>query len=71
MSRAINVNLEVATVRKLSAKHGAAISAIEAIISGGTRVVYMNGTDAQEMRAVMTKAIISGSVVRTKWVRNA
>lgn len=71
MSRAINVNLEVSTVRNLSVKHGAAISAIEAILSGGTRVVYMNASDAQEMRAVMTKSIINGSVIITKWVRNA
>lgn len=55
MSRAINVNLEVATVRQLSAKHNASISVVESLISGGTRVVYNNSVDAQEMRAVFTK----------------
>ncbi len=71
MSRAINVNLEVATVRQLSAKHNASISVVESLISGGTRVVYNNSIDAQEMRAVFTKSIINGTVTRTKWVRNA
>lgn len=71
MSRAMNINLDVPTVRAKSAQNNATISAIEAILSGGTRVVFMNMSDADRMRGVFSKALINGTVVRTKWVRNA
>ena len=65
MSRAINLNATEADVVAMCAKHKAAISAIESLVSGGTRVVLKNGDDA----AIITKAygtkVITGPVVRT------
>ncbi|MCP3735435.1 hypothetical protein M9979_11195 [Sphingomonas sp. RP10(2022)] len=70
MSRALNVTASETEVRASAQKHGAAISAIETILSGGTRVVFMNGADAERMRGVFGKRMVSGTVTRTKWVRN-
>jgi hypothetical protein len=46
------------------------ISAIEDLISGGTRVVMMNGDDAAVIRRVYKSKLLSGPVVRTRWVRS-
>jgi hypothetical protein len=70
MSRAINITATEAEVRASALKNGAAISAIETILSGGTRVVFMNGDDAERMRTVFKKQVIAGAVTRTRWVRN-
>lgn len=71
MSRAINVTALEAHVKAAAIEHGAAISAIETIVSGGTRVVFMNGNDAERMRRVFKDRIIVGTVTRTRWVRNS
>lgn len=70
MSRAMNVTATEAEVRSSAAEHGAAISAIEMILSGGTRVVFMNGDDAERMRRVFGSRMIVGAVMRSRWVRN-
>jgi hypothetical protein len=64
MSRAINLFVPVADVISTCAKHDAAITAIEPLVSGGTRVVLMNGDDAARMRQVFTAKIISGAIKR-------
>lgn len=70
VSRAINVSLTEAQVVAACAKHGAAISAIESLMSGGTRVVLQNIDDADRVRSVFAKKVISGNVVRARWVRS-
>lgn len=69
-SRAMNVNMAHADVLKLCAKHDAAISSIENLVSGGTHVVFKNITDARTLRAAFGKKLIDGTVSRTRWVRN-
>lgn len=70
MSRAMNVTASEAEVRAAAAEHGAPISAIETIMSGGTRVVFMNGDDAERMRGIFKDRMVIGAVTRTEWVRN-
>lgn len=69
-SRAMNVDMAHADVVKLCAKHDAAISAIEGLVSGGTHVVFKNITDARTLRAAFGRKLIDGKVSRTRWVRN-
>lgn len=72
VSRAINLAMDEKDVRAGCAKHGAAISAIEALQCGGTRVVLMNGAAAETMRKAFGKRVLSGAVRRTPlktWAR--
>lgn len=71
MSRAINVTATEAQVKTAAAEHDAPISAIETILSGGTRVVFMNGGDAERMRRIFKDQMVVGAVTRSKWVRNS
>ncbi len=66
----MNVTLDQQVVRSHAERHKAPISAIETILSGGTRVVFMNMPDAERMRDVFAQSLIKGDVVRTRWVRN-
>jgi len=68
MSRAMNVNIDQAEVIARCAKHNAAISAIEPLLSGGTRVVFVNTDGAAVMRAAFGSKVIDGVVSRTKWI---
>ncbi len=70
LNRSMNVTLDQKTVRSHAERHKAPISAIETILSGGTRVVFMNMPDAERMRGVFSARLIKGDVVRTRWVRN-
>jgi len=65
MSRAINVNASQADVLTTCKKHGAVVSAIEALASGGTRVVLMNADATATIRQAFGKKVISGDVRRT------
>tara|TARA_B100001105_G_C22026423_1_gene287930 strand:- start:4 stop:297 length:294 start_codon:yes stop_codon:yes gene_type:complete len=65
MSRAINLNAPVADVEGLCAKHHIAISVIEHLSSGGTRVVLLSPDGAERVRTLMKAKIITGSVVRS------
>ena len=65
MSRAINVDATPAQVAGVCATHGAIISAIEALASGGTRVVLMNADAASMMRTAFGRKVLSGEVRRT------
>jgi anti-sigma factor RsiW len=51
-------------VRAACAKHGATISAIEALQSGGTRVVLMSSAAAETMRKAFGKRVLTGQVQR-------
>ena len=65
MSRAINVNATETEVAKLCKKHGAIVSAIETLASGGTRVVLMNGEAAETMKKAFGRKVLTGTVQRT------
>lgn len=65
MSRAINVDAAESDVVATCKKHRLAVSAIEALVSGGTRVVLMNGDAAETARQVFGKKVIVGDVRRT------
>lgn len=69
-SRALNVDVAEPDVRAACDKHGLAISAIEALLSGGTRVVMVNSAGAERLRALYKKKMLDGPVVRTRWVAN-
>jgi hypothetical protein len=65
MTRAINVRATQAEVTAACRKQDAAISALETLASGGTRVVLNDITGADTMRRVFGKKVISGDVRRT------
>lgn len=65
MSRALNVNASQADVLTICKKHGAVISAIEALASGGTRVVLMNSDATATMRRAFGRKLLTGEVRRT------
>jgi hypothetical protein len=64
MSRAMNVTISSDEVTGLCAKKNIAISAMETLLSGGTRVVFMNIADAETMRSVFGTKLLGGSVTR-------
>jgi hypothetical protein len=65
MSRAINVNATLDHVIATCAKRKVPISAIEALHSGGTRVVMNNTHDTALIAKAYGRRVISGAVVRT------
>lgn len=65
MSRALNVNATQAHVIALCAKSKIAISAIETLSSGGTRVVMNNADDTAAIAKAYGTKVISGPVQRT------
>ena len=69
-SRAINIDASEADVRAVCAKQDAAISAIETLLSGGTRVVLLNGDGAARVRRSFKAKLLTGNIVRTRWVAN-
>jgi len=68
MSRAINVKETVATVLAKCKSEQVDVSAIEALVSGGTRVVLSRPDDADTMRKIFAGKIIEGTVRRTPLV---
>ena len=67
MSRAVNIDATPAEVVEMSAKHNAAISAIEPLNPKGTRVVFMNADDAAVVARAYGKRVLTGAVVRRPW----
>lgn len=65
MSRAINVNATEAHVIATCAKRKLPISAIEALRSGGTRVVMNNSVDTAAVAKAYGTKVIAGPVQRT------
>lgn len=70
MSRAMNVTVARADVEALCAKHKVSISAIETLLSGGTRLVLNTVEEAAVMQRALRTKMIAGPVTRTRWVRN-
>ena len=64
MSRAVNVSTAPAEVASLCQKKSIAISAIEGLVSGGTRVVFMNMTDTATMKQAFGSKVLTGAVSR-------
>lgn len=69
MSRALNIDAEHDHVVATCAKHKATISAIEKLLSGGTRVVLMNGEGAAAIAKAYGSKILTGPVKRTSSVK--
>jgi hypothetical protein len=65
MSRAFCVKLSIDDVIALCGKNKAAISVVEPLVSGGTRVVLKTSDDAAVMGRLFGNKILAGSVVRT------
>ena len=69
-SRAVNVDASEADVRAVCTRHNHAISAIETLLSGGTRVVMVNSDGADRIRTSFKSKLLTGEVSRTRWVAN-
>ncbi|MDF0541991.1 hypothetical protein PX699_06535 [Sphingobium sp. H39-3-25] len=65
MSRAVNVDATPAAVEALCAKHDISISTLEALPSGGARVVLRTMIDADAFRSRMGNKVLTGAVVRS------
>ena len=65
MSRALNLNATKDHVIATCAKRKVAISAIEALRSGGTRVVMNNADDTAIVAKAYGSKVITGTVTRT------
>lgn len=66
MSRAINIAVDVAALTEICAKHSIAISVIEPLDSGGSRIVLRTMQDADALRAKLKNGqVIDGSVTRS------
>lgn len=66
-SRAINVDLPMVDVRAACERQSRSITAIETLLSGGTRVVMNDGDAAAQMRCHFKGLLISGPVQRAAW----
>lgn len=69
MSRAVQIDVSREDVIAMCAKRGVTISAIEALVSGGTRVVLNTVVDAEIIRAAYRTKLITAPVVRAKWAQ--
>jgi len=69
MSRAFNLAMSEADVVKHCADKDIAISVLEALPGGGTRLVTMNGHGAAQIKAKLKTKIIDGVVRREQFVR--
>ncbi len=67
MSRAINLALTEAEVVKHCASRSIAISALEPLPCGGTRLVCSSGSGAEEVEAKLRRHIIKGDVQRSAY----
>ena len=67
MSRALNLSLTVAQVDRHCRENGVAISALEALPEGGTRLVCMSNYGAAQIRLKLKGQIIEGEVRRERF----
>lgn len=65
MSRAINTSASLAEIEKICATNDFRISTIEALASGGSRVVLLDGRDAEQVRLLLKTQILTGEVKRS------
>ena len=64
MSRALNINATDAEITAACANAGVAISTIERLVSGGTRVVLNNAVDAASIAKTFKSKLLTGPVTR-------
>jgi hypothetical protein len=69
MSRAFNLSMTEADVIKHCADKSIAVSVIEKLPGGGTRLVCLNGHGAAQIQAKLKTRIIQGEVRREQFVR--
>lgn len=67
VSRAVNIDATADQVMAMSAKHNAAISAIEPLLPQGTRVVLQNADDAAVVARAFGSRALTGTVTREPW----
>lgn len=66
MSRALNINATEADIVAACETAGVAISTIERLVSGGTRVVFNNAVDTASMARAYKTKLVTGPVTRTQ-----
>ena len=64
MSRAINVDLPRASVVAMCKKHAAAVSAVESLPDGATRVIMVNADGASTMRHAFRNKLLPDRAAR-------
>lgn len=67
MSRALNLSMTVTQVDRHCREHGIAISALEALPDGGTRLVCMSNYGAEQIRSKLSGRLIEGEVRRERF----
>ena len=67
MSRAININMSENAVLDRCRTEEIGVSAIEALPSGGVRLVCMSGDGAATLRRVLKSKLINGDVKRERF----
>lgn len=65
MTRVVSVNVAPEAVTAVCDKLGVAISVIEPLPSGGTRVILNNSVDAEKVRHDMRTKLITGPSARS------
>lgn len=65
MSRAINIDATPQHVTATCAKRGYAVTSLETLLSGGTRVVLRNSEAADAVRRAYGHKVIDGEVRRS------
>lgn len=67
MSRALNLSMTVAQVDRHCRENGVAISAIEALPDGGTRLVCMSNYGAAQIRSKLKAHVMRDDVRRQRF----
>lgn len=65
MSRVVNVWATPDVIKETCTQHAFRISAVEALVSGGARVVMLDPRDAEAFRILMKDKLIDGVVKRS------
>ncbi|MBB3981134.1 hypothetical protein GGR44_000765 [Sphingobium fontiphilum] len=65
MSRVIHVQATEQQIETLCQKNGFRLSVVEALLSGGFRVVMLDSRDSDAFRALMKGKVIDGPVKRS------
>ena len=65
MSRVINIWATPDVIQAACTQHAFRISSLEALVSGGARVVLADPLDADAFRVIMKDKLIEGAVTRS------
>ncbi len=65
MSRVIHVSATPDMIETLCSQHAFRLSTVEALVSGGSRVVMLDARDAEAFRILMKNKLILGTVTRS------